>query len=50
MKMEKSKNKPQMNSPKDVYKKIKPLEAKKSPQTGKNIEGKRMSQVQINFP
>ena len=39
-----------MNSPKDVYKKIKPLETKKSPQAGKNIEGKRMSQVQINFP
>ena len=39
-----------MNSPKDLYKKIKPLETKKSPQSGKYMDGKRMSQVQINFP
>ena len=39
-----------MNSPKDVYKKIKPVETRKSPQPVKNMDGKRMSQVQINFP
>lgn len=47
MKMEKSKAKVVASSPRDVYKKIKPLEVKKSP--SKNIEPKRMSQVQINF-
>ena len=45
--MEKSKAKVVASSPRDVYKKIKPLEVKKSP--SKNIEPKRMSQVQINF-
>ena len=47
MKMEKSKAKVVASSPRDVYKKIKPLEVKKSP--AKNVEYKRMSQVQISF-
>ena len=45
--MEKSKAKVVASSPRDVYKKIKPLEVKKSP--AKNVEYKRMSQVQISF-
>ena len=49
MKMDKAKNKVQANSPRDVYKKIKPLEMKKSPGPTKNIESKRMSHVQVNF-
>ena len=49
MKMDKAKTKVQANSPRDVYKKIKPIEMKKSPGQTKNIESKRMSHVQVNF-
>lgn len=49
MKMDKGKNKVQANSPRDVYKKIKPVEMKKSPGPNKNFENKRMSHVQVNF-